>query len=209
MINREDMLELTRRMTVKRTSIDRIAGCYFDGEGDVDGSFNRAFLDLSVAERGRNLEIAKSVPFAGTNENLIEIGFPGEDRESREMARLLEGMKGVGLKNDALLDTFYDILAEGIPKGEPYAIVLFHGVYDIPRKGSDKSEQWQSEEVYEYLICMVAPVSGDYEIGEPSCGFLYPSFKDRCTDWDHIAIMEQVPGVSGECLITALRCVRG
>ena len=208
MIKREDMLELTRRMTVKRTSIDRIAGCYFDGEGDVDGSFNRPFLDLSVAERERNLVIAKSVPFAGTNENLVESRFPGEGRESGEMVRLLEGMKSVGLKNDALLDTFYDILAERIPKGELYAIVLFHGVYDIPRKGSDKSGQWESEEVYEYLICTIAPVSGDYEIGEPTCGFLYPSFKDRSTDWDHIAIMEQVPGVSGECLFSALRCVR-
>lgn len=30
MINREDMLELTRRMTPKRTSITRVAGCYVD-----------------------------------------------------------------------------------------------------------------------------------------------------------------------------------
>ena len=30
MINREDMLALTRRMTVKRTSMTRIAGGYLD-----------------------------------------------------------------------------------------------------------------------------------------------------------------------------------
>ena len=30
-INREDMLELTRRMTVARTSFTRIAGCYPTG----------------------------------------------------------------------------------------------------------------------------------------------------------------------------------
>ena len=29
-INREDMLELTRRMTPSRTSFTRIAGCYVD-----------------------------------------------------------------------------------------------------------------------------------------------------------------------------------
>lgn len=29
-INREDMLELTRRMTVKRSSMTRIAGAYMD-----------------------------------------------------------------------------------------------------------------------------------------------------------------------------------
>ena len=32
MINRDDMLELTRRMTPARASIDRIAGAYFDEE---------------------------------------------------------------------------------------------------------------------------------------------------------------------------------
>ena len=31
-INREDMLELTRRMTPARTSFTRIAGCYVDQE---------------------------------------------------------------------------------------------------------------------------------------------------------------------------------
>ena len=39
MINREDMLELTRRMTPARTSITRVAGCYIDREGEFDGSF--------------------------------------------------------------------------------------------------------------------------------------------------------------------------
>ena len=45
-INREDMLELTRRMTVARTSFTRIAGCYVDEDGEYDGSFNTNFLKL-------------------------------------------------------------------------------------------------------------------------------------------------------------------
>ena len=40
MINREDMMELTRRMTLSRTSFTRIAGCYMDGNGEIDGTFN-------------------------------------------------------------------------------------------------------------------------------------------------------------------------
>ena len=35
MINREDMLELTRRMTPARTSFVRMAGCYTDSDGDM------------------------------------------------------------------------------------------------------------------------------------------------------------------------------
>lgn len=46
-INREEILALTRRMTVKRTSMTRIAGCYADAEGFIDGTFNVNFLKLS------------------------------------------------------------------------------------------------------------------------------------------------------------------
>lgn len=51
MINREDMLALTRRMTVKRTSMTRIAGGYLDMDGYIDGTFNTGFLKLSPDEK--------------------------------------------------------------------------------------------------------------------------------------------------------------
>ena len=55
MINREDMLALTRRMTVKRTSITRIAGGYMDIDGFIDGTFNTSFLKLNPVEQEKNL----------------------------------------------------------------------------------------------------------------------------------------------------------
>ena len=59
MINREDMLALTRRMTVKRTSITRIAGGYMDIDGFIDGTFNTSFLKLSPAEQEKNLHLRR------------------------------------------------------------------------------------------------------------------------------------------------------
>lgn len=75
MINREDMLELTRRMTPARTSFVRMAGCYTDSDGEYDGSFNIHFLKLSGSEKARNLAIAKKIPFAESNEKLREYRF--------------------------------------------------------------------------------------------------------------------------------------
>ena len=40
MINREDMLELTRRMTPTRTCFDRIAGAYISDMGEIEDTFN-------------------------------------------------------------------------------------------------------------------------------------------------------------------------
>ena len=51
MINREDMLELTRRMTPARASVGRIAGAYFDEEGYVDAAYASVFLSDDDQER--------------------------------------------------------------------------------------------------------------------------------------------------------------
>ncbi len=47
MLSREDMLELTRRMTPARTCFDRVAGSYRDEDGIEGGSFNIHFRKLT------------------------------------------------------------------------------------------------------------------------------------------------------------------
>lgn len=190
MLNREDMLELTRRMTVKRSSITRIAGAYMDGDGEIDGSFNTNFLNLSAAEREKNLAIAKTIPFAETNVQLKEYSL-GNTKEAQGMRQLLTGMKECGLKNDALMYTFYELVAERYKPGREYAIYVFHDRYDIPVKAADKARVGESEEVYEYLICAICPLVGEYEPGKPECGFLFPSFSDRSSDDAHVAVYRE------------------
>ena len=192
MINREDMLELTRRMTPSRHCFDRVAGAYMDGDGFVDGSFNIHFGKLSPTEIAKNLKQAKTVPFSGTNSNLKEYKVPGKSGTSREMMQLLCAIKECSLKNDALLYSFYEQIGENMAGpsclDNGYAIFLFHGSYDIPLKASDKQRLWESEEIYDFLICVISPLAGDYEPGEPVWGFLYPAYSDRSADPDSIDI---------------------
>ena len=173
MINREDMLELTRRMTLSRTSFTRIAGCYVDAEGEYDGSFNTNFLKLSPQERKKHLEIAKVIPFSETNVQC-------------------------GLKNDALMETFYDVVMENYYMDSGYAVYMFHDRYDIPAKAADKERLGESEEMFEYLICAVCPLLGSYEPGKPECGFLFPAFTDRAGDLNHVNIYSADP--RSECI---------
>ena len=53
-------------------------------------------------------------------------------------------------------------------------------------KRSDKAEQWESEEIYSFLVCTVCSVSGDYEAGMLEWGFLFPAFSNRSTDVEGI-----------------------
>ena len=158
MINREDMLELTRRMTPARTSFVRMAGCYTDSDGEYDGSFNIHFLKLSGSEKTRNLAIAKKIPFAESNEKLREYRFPEETQGAGSIWQMLMALRECGLKNDALLETFYDILIEGLQIHGAYAIYMFYDRYDIPAKTSDKERLGESEEMFPYLICAVCPL---------------------------------------------------
>ena len=106
-INREDMLELTRRMTLKRNCFDRIAGAYLDRDGFVDGTFNKNFRQLSLPDQQKNLDIAKTIPFSETNVALKEYVFSGEEKKPGSVWQLLCALRECELKNDALLDVFY------------------------------------------------------------------------------------------------------
>ena len=170
-INREEILELTRRMTLSRTSMTRIAGSYMDSEGFIDGTFNTNFLKLKPKEKEKNLAIAKIIPFSPTNKNLKRYILPENACRPGGIRQLLLGMKSSALKNDALLEAFYEYVAEKYHRDHEYAIYLFHNTYDIPLKASDKENLWESEEMYEYLIYAICPVSGDYEQREPECYF--------------------------------------
>lgn len=148
MINREDMLELTRRMTPKRNCFSRIAGAYFDEEGFIDGTFNRHFLKLSQKDIETNLQLAKTVPFSETNKNLTYYPFSADDEKAGHTWQLLMGLKDCELKNDALLEIFYELIGEKYHAQKPYAVRILHGSYDIPIKAKDKESLWESEEVY-------------------------------------------------------------
>lgn len=196
-INRDDMLELTRRMTIARNCFGRIAGAYMDEEGFVDGTFNTHFQKLSGADKTKHLRIAKAVVFSETNTELKNYGFGAESKRPGSIWQLLMALRECELKNDALLLTLYEYMGERYRPGHPYGIYVFHGSYDIPLKGSDKVQQRESEEVYSFLVCSVCPVAGDYEAGEPEWGFLFPAFDHRAADVDGINLFS-VQGRHGE-----------
>ena len=68
--------------------------------------------------------------------------------------------------------------------------IALEGIFDVPKKGADKAQQWESEEVYTYLIGAVCPMKGQ-KVALPDCGFLWPAFKNRCTDLEHVNVYQK------------------
>ena len=166
---------------------------YFDEEGYVDGTFNTNFLKLSASERTRNLNMAKTVLISKTNEQLKEYRITKEMGKPGSVWQLLDGVKESEMKNDGYMDLFYEVLGEKYHPGYPFSCFMYYGQYDVPVKGTDKEWMEGSEEVYSYLLCVISPLTGEYEPGAPEFGFLYPAFKDRSTGWEFVNVYEKLP----------------
>ncbi len=201
MINREDMLELTRRMTPSRTCFDRIAGAYISDMGEIEDTFNIHFGKLPGAEKTRNLKLAKTIPFSKTNEQLKEYTFAERVQGKDSVWMLLQAVQQCGLKNDALMEILYEQMADAYPVDHRFAVYVFHGVYDIPAKAKDGESMWESEEVYDFIICTISPMEDEYQPAEPVFGFLYPAFSDRSPDQSRIDIYHLNPNALEEGLL--------
>ncbi len=112
-------------------------------------------------------------------------------------------LKRSGLKEDALLSILYESIIDNFEYTGNYLILVYHDVYDVMTKTSDKLKLDESEEVYEYILCAICPVSlskaglgyfdeeneiksriRDWVVEVPAVGFTYPAFIDRGSDVD-------------------------
>ena len=123
-------------------------------------------------------------------EVMSPVQIPETARKPGSIWQLLDGIKESGLQNDAFLDLLYEMIGEHVASGKEFYCLLFHGMYDVPVKGTDKEWQEGSEEVYNYLLCAVGPLEGEYEPGLPEAGFLYPAFRQRSTACNYINLYE-------------------
>ena len=132
----------------------------------------------------------------------MNLDFPLVQEKEGGTQEFLMRIRASKLKDDELLDEFYDKVIENYDYNENYYIVLIHAVYDIPGKASDGTEMHDaSEEIYEHILCSICPVNlskaglsydvaennikdriRDWVVSRPETGFLFPVFNDRSTD---------------------------
>lgn len=200
-MNKKDIYELKRRFTKHGCTFTRMCGCYVDGERNKVIHIAETFLNLEEEDFFKYLDIAKKV-FSGTvGNNVLNLEFPLEEEKPGGKQQFLMGLRESKLKNDELLDAFYDMIIENYGYAGNYLILIFHDVYDVMKKTKDNLDLDESEEVYEYLLCAICPVTltkpalgyredencirsriRDWVVGMPDTGFVFPAFTERSTD---------------------------
>ena len=199
---KQEINEIKRLFTPSNCSITRICGCYVDGEKNKKTEFKEAFLSLPEEEIFKYFELLRKNLSGSIGKNLLNLEFPlASEQEGGTQAFLLR-LRDSKLKDDALLEEFYDRIIESYEFVGNYLILLIHDAYDVPGKTTDGlTMDDASDTVFEYIMCCICPVAlskpglsydnetnefhnrvRDWVVNMPETGFLFPAFNDRCTD---------------------------
>lgn len=200
-MNKKEVAEIKRRFKKEAATFTRVVGCYVDGNHNKVCKIGSTFLNLEDEEFYKYLEIANKALSGTVGNNLLELQFPTEEEAPGGRQQILMALRATGLKDEALLDTYYDLIIDTYDHAGNYLILLFHDVYDVMTKTSDNNKLDESEEVYEYLICAICPVNlskpglgyleeeqrigpriRDWIVGAVDTAFLFPAFTDRSAD---------------------------
>lgn len=201
-MNKKEIAEIKKQFTQERCAITRICGCYVDGEKNKKTELKEAFLSLPEEEIFKYFAIFRKALSGTVGKNLLTMEFPLASEEAGGTQDFLMQLRASSLKDENLLEEFYDKIIENYYSVENYLILLIHAVYDIPGKSSDGEEMFDaSDEVYDHILCCICPVTlskpglsydeesnafhtriCDRVVNMPDIGFLFPAFHDRSTD---------------------------
>ena len=203
-MTRKELSEIKSQYTLENCGILRLCGCYVDGERNKITQFNENFLNLPEEEKHKYFDIFKKTLSGTPGKNLIDMKF-NVDAYADEGARtFLMNLRDSGLKDDRLLDEFYDRIINNYSYVGNYLILLINQVYDIPTVTTDNIEMEDaSDEVYSYILCSIChgnlskPGRGydeednnfhdkkqNHMVDVPDVGFLFPAFNKRSADED-------------------------
>ncbi|MGG7059149.1 DUF4317 domain-containing protein [Clostridium tertium] len=204
-MRKKDILELKKRFKKDYCTFTKMCGCYVNGEKNIILKFRETFLNLDEDEYFKYLEIAKKVLSGTIGNNILELNFPINDDLINEKQISLMQLKNSQLKDDTLLDDFYDSIIDNYDYTGNFLILVFHDTYDVITKTKDNAKLDESEEVYEYVLCAICPVSlsnpglryfeeenkikariRDWVVEVPTNGFVFPAFINRSSDVNSI-----------------------
>ena len=148
-----------RRLIKPDSCIDRIRGCYVNEEGEVIRELHDSIASMEKESLEKYCEILRGALSGKHGRNLFNMEFPLNEEMDGGRQQMLYRLLQSGLKDDSILTDFFERTVAQFKCEGKYLILLIHGMYDIPAKGSDNAEQEDaSEYVYPFLLCCICPV---------------------------------------------------
>lgn len=223
-MNKKEANEIKKLFTPANCAISRICGCYVDAEKNKRTELKEAFLSLPEEEAFKYFAIFRSALSGTIGKNVVNMEFPLHTEEEGGTQNFLLKLRDSQLKDDVLIEEFYDRVIASYDYGENFYIILIHCAYDIPARSTDGLEMEDASDfVYEFIQCTICPVklskaglcynseantienrNRDWLVEAPDTGFLFPAFSDRNTDIHGLLYYSKNPEQMPERLIDEL-----
>ena len=111
-MNKKEIAEIKKQFTQEKCAITRICGCYVDGEKNKKTELKEAFLSLPEEEIFKYFNIFRKTLSGSIGRNLLNMEFPLKAEQPGGEQEFLLGLRDSALKDDALLEAFYDKVIE-------------------------------------------------------------------------------------------------
>ena len=196
-----ELNEIKKLYTPRKCSINRICGCYVDGEKNIKTTFNETFLNLPEEEMFKYFEILRKSVSGTVGKTAINLEFPYEQEQEGGTQDFLMKLRDSKLKDDELLSQFYNSVINYYDFVGNYLILLIADTYDVPNKTTDGIINDESDTVYDYIMCCICHVNlskpglsydaisnefhnriRDWVVDLPEAAFLFAAFNDRASD---------------------------
>lgn len=214
-MNKKEISEIKKLFTPSHCAITRICGCYVDAEKNQRMKMREAFLSLPEEETFKYFNIFRKTLSGTLGKNVMHMEFPLEQEQAGGTQEFLLRLRDSELRDEELIDQFYEKVMEQYIYGENYYIILIHGAYDVPGRASDQLEMDDASDfVYNFILCSICPVKlskpglcynadtnhienriQDWLVEAPDAGFLFPAFTDRNTDIHNLLYFAKNPEV--------------
>ena len=111
-MNKKEIAEIKKQFTQEKCAITRICGCYVDGEKNKKTELREAFLSLPEEEIFKYFNIFRKALSGSIGRNMLNMEFTLETAEQGGAQEFLLGLRDSALKDDTLLEAFYDKVIE-------------------------------------------------------------------------------------------------
>ena len=199
-MDKKAVAEIKKLLRKQNCRVDRMRACFVDENKEKVLKLAETFLALPDEDLSKYCEILTKTLSGKIGRNLFNLDFPLEEEKPGGKQEFLYNLEKSELKDEEILEDFYDRVIEACEYPGKYLILLVHGVYDIPAKTGDGLDlEDASDYVYSFVLCSICPVdlmkeglcydgttfasrSADWAVQKPVLGFLYPAFNERTPD---------------------------
>ena len=112
-MNKKEIAEIKKQLTPENCALTRLCACYVDGEKNKKTEMKEAFLSQSEEECFKYFEIFRKSLSGTVGKNLINLEFPLDAELEGGAQEFLLRLRDSRLKDDELLEEFYDKVFEG------------------------------------------------------------------------------------------------